>query len=236
MSKEINTRLNVQFTQADTFVNITSGENISTSFGKISKWYGEIAKKPGEITTGTEYTISGNTVVAAAGAEVFNDYTNNKASGDNSHAEGSFTTASGLRSHAEGYYTLASGGYSHVEGCSTTASGTYSHAEGYATRAASSYQHTQGKYNVVDSSGTYAFIIGNGTASARHNAFAVDWNGLIYVNGASTGVDISAFPSPADINTAITKANAAAPQSTTYTKTEIDNMIGNINTVLESVL
>lgn len=58
-----------------------------------------------------------------------------------------------------------------------------------------------------------------------------------------------------DLNTAVTKANAAAPQSTTYTKaevntalaakadtattytkTEIDSMIGSINTVLEEVL
>lgn len=30
--------------------------------------------------------------------------------------------------------------------------------------------------------------------------------------------------------------DGAAPQSTTYTKTEIDNMIGDINTVLEEVL
>ena len=53
MSKEIDTKLNVQFTQADTFVNITSGENISTSFGKISRWYGEIQKK---IDTEATYT------------------------------------------------------------------------------------------------------------------------------------------------------------------------------------
>jgi hypothetical protein len=53
MSKEINTRLNVQFTQASTFENITSAENISTSFGKISKWYGEIQKK---IDTEATYT------------------------------------------------------------------------------------------------------------------------------------------------------------------------------------
>lgn len=64
-----------------------------------------------------------------------------------------------------------------------------------------------------------------------------------------------------DLNSAITKANAAAPQSTTYTKTEVNTItgdksnlnttnktnlvaaineinttIGNINTVLEEVL
>ena len=40
----------------------------------------------------------------------------------------------------------------------------------------------------------------------------------------------------ANLETALAKANAAAPQSTTYTKAEIDVMIGNINAVLEEVL
>ena len=159
------------------------------------------------------------------------------ASGGQSHAEGAGTTASGYQSHAEGSSTTASGHQSHAEGSSTTASGLGSHAEGQGTKASSANQHVQGKFNVEDANDTYAFIIGNGsTNNARHNAFAIDWNGLIYVNGAATGVDVSTFPSPADINTAINKANAAAPQSTTYTKTEIDAMIGNINTVLEEVL
>lgn len=132
-----------------------------------------------------------------------------RASGDESHTEGSRTTASGQCSHAEGYYTTASGPCSHAEGNSTTASGDESHAEGNGTTAASRYQHVQGKYNVADSSSTYAFIIGNGTSSsARHNAFAIDWNGLIYVNGATTGVDVAALAAT----------------------------IGDINTVLESVL
>lgn len=48
--------------------------------------------------------------------------------------------------------------------------------------------------------------------------------------------DFSLSFAASELNAAITKANAAAPQSTTYTKTEIDAMIGNINTVLEEVL
>lgn len=92
-------------------------------------------------------------------AEIFNDYTNNKASGSYSHAEGngttakgsyshtegSSTTASGTNSHAEGYRTIASGGYSHAEGYETTAGGGYgSHAEGYYTNASSNYSHAEG--------------------------------------------------------------------------------------------
>lgn len=152
--------------------------------------------------------------------EIFNDYSANKAtgnyshaegygttaSGETSHAEGTNTTASGSRSHAEGTNTTASAFYAHAEGWGTTASGisshtegsitrasaSYSHAEGYYTLARSMYQHVQGKYNVEDANDKYAFIIGNGTTNEnRSNAFAVDWEGKIYVNNSATGVDVS---------------------------------------------
>jgi len=115
---------------------------------------------------------------------------NTHASGTGSHAEGSSTTASAYYSHAEGYNTTVNGALSHAEGNNTTASGVGSHAEGIYTIAQGDYQHVQGKYNVKDT--RYAFIIGNGTGdSTRSNAFAVDWNGLIYVNNAATGVNVS---------------------------------------------
>ena len=139
----------------------------------------------GEKATGKQFVIDGQTVTAADGAEIFNAYTGssqNKAVGQYSHAEGAGTRASGSCSHAEG------GG--------TTASGPNSHAEGESTIAASTHQHVQGKYNVSDANGTYAFIIGNGTGNnARHNAFAIDWNGNIYVNGSATGVNVETLSS-----------------------------------------
>ena len=232
-----------------------------------------LSKKPGEITTGKQYTIDGQTVTAGTGAEAFNNLTNNKASGEYSHAEGTATTAfgasshaegastkafgkcshaegaattasesqshaegmittasgaqshaegqgttaagsqshaegsgtraSGQGSHAEGAGTMAFGANSHAEGMATTASGAQSHAEGIGTNASSLSQHAQGKYNVVDTNNKFAFIIGNGTKdNARHNAFAVDWNGLIYVNGAATGVDVSALD-PSNLSPAV---------------------------------
>lgn len=201
------------------------GETASTAYaGNKGKANADaIAKKPGEITTGKQYTIDGQTVTAGIGAEVFNDFTANKASGqyshaegisitasgygshaegggttasgDTSHAEGGGTKASGNQSHAEGGSTIASGYASHAEGGGTTASGAQSHAEGNSTKASSANQHVQGKFNVEDANDTYAFIIGNGTGNnARHNAFAIDWNGLIYVNGASTGADLTKKP------------------------------------------
>ena len=96
------------------------------------------------------------------------------ASGYFSHAEGQNTKASGQGSHAEGYNTKASGQDSHAEGESTEASGDYSHAEGSNTIASSDYQHVQGKYNVEDTAGTYAHIVGWGTSSsARKNIFTI---------------------------------------------------------------
>lgn len=114
------------------------------------------------------------------------------ASGNSSHAECSGTTASGYSSHSEGGGTTASGVQSHADGNGTMASGDNSHAEGQNTKASSANQHVQGKYNTEDTNSKFAFIIGNGTAdNARHNAFAIDWNGLIYVNGAATGVNVA---------------------------------------------
>ena len=154
--------------------------------------------------------------------EIFNEYKKNKAtgyashsegsqttaSGDNSHSEGCDTTASGRTSHAEGHFTIASGNYSHSEGFNTTASGITSHAEGNVTTASgnhshsegnytiasSSYQHVQGQFNVEDSDSKYSFIIGNGKDNNnRSNAFAIDWNGKIYIGNDTDGVDVSAM-------------------------------------------
>ena len=136
----------------------------------------------GKDVTGTKYTINGTEYTAGSNAEIFNDYLNNKAVGQYSHAEGSRTTALGYSSH--------------TEGSGTKASGNYSHAEGSNTRASSDYQHVQGKYNIEDSSGKYAFIIGNGTSdTARSNVFAIDWYGNIYINNASTGVNVATLAS-----------------------------------------
>lgn len=126
-----------------------------------------------------------------------NDFTfamgiNTTANAVAAHAEGGFTVANASYSHAEGFKSISTGQYSHVEGivCEssgqgshaegyyTVASGQRSHSEGYFTEAASQYQHVQGKCNVVDSSGTYAHIVGNGSnKNARSNAYTLDWKG-----------------------------------------------------------
>jgi len=106
------------------------------------------------------------------------------ANGASAHSEGEGTTASGQYTHAEGKNTSALSYGAHSEGEDNTAAGSWSHAEGRGTTAQSSYQHVQGKYNVVDSSSTYAHIVGNGTSSnAKSNAHTLDWSGNAWFAG-----------------------------------------------------
>lgn len=121
-----------------------------------------------------------------------------KATGENSHAEGSLcealsacthaegsqAIARGLWSHAEGVQTIANGVNSHAEGSGALSSGYVSHAEGYGTEAAGEYQHVQGKHNVVDEANKFADIVGNGAdVLNKSNAYALDWDGNLYLKG-----------------------------------------------------
>lgn len=121
------------------------------------------------------------------------------------HAEGGYTVANASYSHAEGFKSASTGEYSHVEGIVCESSGQGSHAEGYYTvasgqrshsegcftEAASQYQHVQGKYNVVDSNGVYAHIVGNGTGkNNRHNAHTLDWQGNAWFAGEVQGTNL----------------------------------------------
>lgn len=155
------------------------------------------------------------------------------ASGASSHAEGGYTEATAQDSHAEGYQTHASGDAAHAEGLVTRASGTDSHAEGigsqakstashaqnYYTIAASSNQTAIGKYNVEDSNGLYAFVIGNGTASNRSNALTVDWSGNVELAGNVKPGNVTAG------RAAITGANGELATSS-VTSTELYRLSG----------
>jgi hypothetical protein len=127
------------------------------------------------------------------------------ASAPGAHAEGGLTVANASYSHAEGFKSASTGEYSHVEGIVCESSGQGSHAEGYYTvasgqrshsegcftEAASQYQHVQGKYNVVDSNGVYAHIVGNGTGkNNRHNAYTLDWQGNAWFAGEVQGTNL----------------------------------------------
>ena len=153
---------------------------------------GEYVHKIPEIYLPEKIGISGTGTYS----EVFNNLTDNIASGDYSHAENFKTTASGYSSHAEGLNTIASGYGAHAEGANTIAKGAYSHATGYYTEAngvqsvasgegtiaAGRNQHVSGSYNVEDTSSLV--IVGNGAASNnRSNAYKLTKDGNGYYTG-----------------------------------------------------
>lgn len=110
------------------------------------------------------------------------------ASGNYSHAEGKETKAEGWQSHSEGFKTTAKGDHSHTEGSVTSATKTGAHAEGWGTIASSAFQHVQGQYNIEDTTGAYAHIVGNGTKdNSRSNAHTLDWSGNAWYAGTVEG-------------------------------------------------
>lgn len=122
-------------------------------------------------------------ILVASGQYSHAEGSNTIASGSYSHAEGIRTTAAGESSHAEGLRTTALGRYSHAEGFRTTALSDYSHAEGQQIIAASKNQHVQGKYNIEDTEGKYAHIVGNGNIEDYSNAHTLDWDGNAWFAG-----------------------------------------------------
>ena len=121
------------------------------------------ATKAGKIVTGLELVVDedGNTNIAKEGAEIFNNYQDNSAIGEFSHAEGADTHAIGDFSHAEGSYTWAHGNVSHTEGEDTHAIGDLSHAEGGATYARGWMAHAEGSSNNANGEASHAEGGGN---------------------------------------------------------------------------
>ena len=108
--------------------------------------------------------------VSKGGGEVFNDYDNNTAVGNNSHAEGGKTNASGNNSHAEGYGGTAAGSNSHVEGLDTNTAGANSHAEGQLTNASGVNSHAEGQETASD--GVNSHAEGYQTHANKNNSHA----------------------------------------------------------------
>ena len=108
--------------------------------------------------------------VSKGGGEVFNDYDNNTAVGNNSHAEGAKTNAKGDNSHAEGSSTVASGENSHAEGNQSRAIGINSHAEGLLNNARGVNSHAEGIR--TEAVGNNSHAEGQDTTAGAENAHA----------------------------------------------------------------
>ena len=83
-------------------------------------------------------------------SEIFNDYTNNVASGNYSHAEGSNTKAQGSYSFAGGYNANARGDYSFAFGNESKAESDYGIALGYKSKATSRNSIAIGTQNTAN--------------------------------------------------------------------------------------
>lgn len=143
-------------------------------------------------------------VIAKQGAEIYNDYENNiatgmwavasgcgnQALGDFSDASGWLTKATAFCSISSGRQTIASGPYSHAEGHATqalkndshaegegsVANGARAHAEGYFTQANHNQAHSEGMNTVA--SGINSHAEGWGTTASGQNAFSGGKNTL----------------------------------------------------------
>ena len=82
-----------------------------------------ISYKPGLKVEGKIFTIDDTEVLASKGAEIFNDYDNNIATGEYGHSEGYNTKATGSYQHVQGKYNIedTENKYAHIVG-----NGTYS--------------------------------------------------------------------------------------------------------------
>ena len=136
-------------------------------------------------TNGTVWNFTPIFIGVSKGkGEVFNDYTNNEATNNFSHAEGNITKAngyashaegtrseaSGAESHAEGYDSRAKGNHSHAEGANTNASGDNSHAEGANTNASGKQSHSEGQRTTA--SGIVAHAEGDNTQALGDSSHA----------------------------------------------------------------
>lgn len=189
-------------------------------------------------------------------AERFNDYetTVEFAPGDYSHMEGYQTRVTGVYGHAEGNGTSVMGEAGHAENTGTSASGVNSHAGGNGGSAAgeNSFTHgesTQANYKNSTSFGnntttsredqfvtgsfneddeTALFIVGGGTSIERKNVLVVDEEGNLVIIGKFISLTEDST------NGAIDDENIA--ENTTWSSSKINSILGDINSVLESIV
>lgn len=135
-------------------------------------------------------------------AEIFNDYQNNQALAD--------------YSHAQGHNTVAGHAYPSLEDGHIIYSGIASHAQGEGTVAVGDYQFVQGRWNALDAEehpnnpqeliptsmfeeslgikGNYAHIVGAGTSKVdRKNIYTLDWSGSGWFANAITADGNASF-------------------------------------------
>ena len=123
--------------------------------------------------------------VSKGKGEVFNDYVNNEATENYSHAEGNVTKANGYSSHAEGTRCVATGAESHAEGYNCQAKGLHSHAEGSNTISEGQDSHAEG--NITQANGDRSHAEGSSTIASGKNSHSEGYKAK--ANGQNSHVE-----------------------------------------------
>lgn len=166
------------------------------------------------------------------------------ASGSNSHSEGNKTVTSGSASHAEGFYTIANGYATRASGMfnieqqiypNWVAGTTYSVGDkvtynemGVECKVANSdesFQYNKWIFHYRNSN--YVNIVGNGSLTARSNAYALTWTGDghyagdVYVHSNADSTGGTKLATVTDLNNAIGDLIAIQPTQPTDPDTKI---------------
>ena len=177
---------------------------LGTYYTGVGHWYDSYTKSK-EYSNGKKELPDGTYFPTTSYAEIFNDYTNNVATGNFSHAEGKLTKVNGEASHGEGLSNTINALHAHAEGHRNTISGDDSHAEGRENIVSGEYAHAEGYKNEVQSNAGHAE--GNATTVSGVNAHA---------EGNSTYIHSNADNSHAEGTGSYTKGVNAHAENSSY--------------------
>lgn len=167
------------------------------------------------------------------GAEIFNNYTTNKASGQYAHAQGNnaeatgdFSSAMGDRNQTKGSSSLASGVINETQARASTALGIGNIVTGYAQTVVGQYAKSIGGAGErLTNLDTAYFIVGNGTDNNnRSNAFIVNKDGTAQLQ--VTGTTDDSVTRKDYVDNKFTEVNEVTQQN----KTDISNLSQELST------
>lgn len=163
-------------------------EQVRMNLRNVGRTVSGMTFTPYTVDEANDYAyIYDDPIIAASGAEIYNDYENNIATGAWAHAEGCKTQAIGNYSRADGWWTradgqcavasgllsIASGHFSHAEGTRTLASINNAHSEGDMTQATGRQSHAEGQKTI--SSGFCSHAEGSATVSSGYYSHSEGW-------------------------------------------------------------
>ena len=176
-------------------INVEASGGYSVALGMLSTASANYAKAEGNRTnaSGQAAHAEGSRSIAS-GTNSHAEGTGTTASAEASHSEGTSTIASGTGSHSEGYGTQANACLLHAEGRYNQSATIYPewvvnteyvvgdkithYGIGYICTADNSDAEWNNEHwQIIYHNSDKAFIVGNGIADARSNAYALDWDG-----------------------------------------------------------